>query len=84
MSDSKLPVLASSFPLTYSANHPGYIAQIKKMADKAKWKFIWNNELEGKRLQKNLWLGEASCGMQNRGEILLDSLCSIRLSNVYS
>ena len=28
-SDSKLPVLASSFPLTW-ANHPGYIAQIKK------------------------------------------------------
>ena len=42
------------------------------------------SEPEGKRLQKNLWLGEASCGMQNRGEILLDSLCSLRLSNVYS
>ena len=42
------------------------------------------SEPEGKRLQKNLWLGEASCGMQNRGEILLDSLCSLRLSNACS
>ena len=42
------------------------------------------SEPEGKRLQKNLWLGEASCGMQNRGEILLDTLCSLRLSNACS
>ena len=41
-------------------------------------------EPEGKRLQKNLWFGEASCGMQNRGEILLDTLCSLRLSNAHN
>ena len=38
------------------------------LVEEANWKFIWKNELKQKRLQKNLGLGEASCGMKNRGE----------------
>ena len=44
-----------------------------KMADKGKQNFTRNNELKGKRLQKILSLGKASCGLKNRGEILVDT-----------
>ena len=54
------------------------------MADKAKRRFTGNNELNGKRLQKNLGLSEASNGMLNRGKSLLGTLCSLRLSSTGS
>ena len=43
------------------------------MVDKGEWEFTWNNELKGKRLQENLRFGEASCGLQNRDENLVDT-----------
>ena len=47
-------------------------------------KFTWHNELKGKRLLKNLRFGEASCWLQNRGKILVDSSCSLGWSSTCS
>ena len=89
-SDSQLPVVAqfTSALLLPAKLKPlillGIHCALLKMADKGKWKFTRNNQLQGKRLQKNLRFCEASCWPQNRGKILVDSSCSVRWSSACS
>ena len=76
------------FAASSQVGHTTQITQdtlcVVKMADKGEWKFTRNNELQGKRLQKNLRFGEASCWLPNRGKILVDSSCSLRWSSACS
>ena len=74
-SDSELPVVTQFISaLLFPTNLlPRIHWAFFKMVDKGEWEFTWNNELKGKRLQENLRFGEASCGLQNRDEILVDT-----------